>query len=162
MKYDRKEPCPIRHENGNCTCVGGFCTAVSDPICEAVRNAYDSGYRAGIIKATVLEPWAQNLLENVRDLVEQFAYKITNKGRAAYTTGGLSALEAGFAALGWDDPRPAPECECQHPDCHEWATCGTPTKDGYKFLCYHHYEAELANREAEKNDVEQNMAHFGT
>lgn len=36
--------CPIRHENGNCTCVGGFCAAVPDPVCEAVRNAYDSGW----------------------------------------------------------------------------------------------------------------------
>lgn len=36
--------CPIRHENGNCTCVGGFCTAVPEPVCEAVRNAYDSGW----------------------------------------------------------------------------------------------------------------------
>jgi hypothetical protein len=102
----------------------------------------------------VLEPWAQNLLEIVRDLVEQFAYKIINKGRAAHTAGGLSALEAGFDTLGWDDPHPAPECECQHPGCHEWATCGTPTKDGYKRLCSRHYEAELANREAEKNAKE--------
>lgn len=44
MKYDRKEPCPIRHENGNCICVGGFCTAVPDPVCEGVRNAYDCGW----------------------------------------------------------------------------------------------------------------------
>lgn len=36
--------CPIRHEIGNCVCVGGFCTAVPDPVCEAVRNAYDSGW----------------------------------------------------------------------------------------------------------------------
>lgn len=100
-------------------------------------------------------PTVEAELEQVaQDLLEQFAYKITYKGRAAYTAGGLSALEAGFAALGWDDPRPAPECECQHPGCHEWATCGTPTKDGYKRLCSRHYEAELANREAEKNAEE--------
>ena len=36
--------CPVRHESGNCTCAGGFCTAVPDPVCEAVRNAYDSGW----------------------------------------------------------------------------------------------------------------------
>lgn len=36
--------CPIRHENGNCVCVSGFCTAVPEPVCEAVRNAYDSGW----------------------------------------------------------------------------------------------------------------------
>lgn len=55
MKYDRKEPCPIRHENGNCTCIGGFCTAVPDPVCEGVRSAYDSGYRTGLLKAKEAE-----------------------------------------------------------------------------------------------------------
>lgn len=35
--------CPVRHENGNCTPVGGFCTAVNGPVCEAVRAAQDAG-----------------------------------------------------------------------------------------------------------------------
>lgn len=34
--------CPMRHENGNCLPMGGFCTANKD-ICEALRNAYDMG-----------------------------------------------------------------------------------------------------------------------
>ena len=39
--------CPMRHpDNGNCTVAGGFCTAVSDPICEALHNAYDCGRRS--------------------------------------------------------------------------------------------------------------------
>lgn len=41
---DMRRDCPIRHpENGNCTCIGGFCTAVSDEICAGLRNAFDSG-----------------------------------------------------------------------------------------------------------------------
>lgn len=39
---DRNE-CPMRHENGNCLCMGGFCTAVSDEVCIAMRSAYLSG-----------------------------------------------------------------------------------------------------------------------
>lgn len=39
---DRKD-CPMRHENGNCLPCGGFCTAVSDPICEALHNAFEHG-----------------------------------------------------------------------------------------------------------------------
>lgn len=39
---ERKD-CPMRHENGNCMPVGGFCTAVNDAICEAVHSAYRSG-----------------------------------------------------------------------------------------------------------------------
>ena len=42
MKPER-ENCPMRHECGNCLPAGGFCTAVSDPICEALHNAFDSG-----------------------------------------------------------------------------------------------------------------------
>ena len=129
-------------------------------------DLYGMGIMAGndhAMKKIKEAPAVEAELEQVaQDLLKQFAYKITYKGRAAYTAGGLSALEAGFAALGWDDPQPAPECECQHPGCRECATCGMPTKDGYKRLCFRHYEAELANREAEKNDDEQNMAHNGT
>ena len=42
MTYKPKD-CPIRHENGNCLVVGGFCPAVNVYMCEVVRNAYDSG-----------------------------------------------------------------------------------------------------------------------
>lgn len=42
---DRDE-CPMRHENGNCTVAGGFCTAVNDPICEALHNAFYCGERS--------------------------------------------------------------------------------------------------------------------
>ena len=38
-----KNPCPMRHENGNCLPSGGFCTSVNEPICEALHNAYASG-----------------------------------------------------------------------------------------------------------------------
>lgn len=38
-----RKDCPMRHENGNCLPCGGFCTAVNDPICEALHNAYRDG-----------------------------------------------------------------------------------------------------------------------
>lgn len=41
---DKRKDCQMRHENGNCTVAGGFCTSVNDPICEALHNAYDCGY----------------------------------------------------------------------------------------------------------------------
>lgn len=40
---DKRKDCQIRHENGNCLVVGGFCAAVNVYMCEVVRNAYDSG-----------------------------------------------------------------------------------------------------------------------
>ena len=42
-----RENCPVRHDNGNCICVGGFCTAVPEEICKAVRSAYDDGFVKG-------------------------------------------------------------------------------------------------------------------
>ena len=47
MTENRKD-CPMRHENGNCTVAGGFCTAVNDPICEALHNAFECGYRSAL------------------------------------------------------------------------------------------------------------------
>jgi hypothetical protein len=77
----------------------------------------------------------------IEDLVRQFADQTVVDGVLCYTTGGLSALEDAFAVLGWSDPYPAPEMVCDHPGCCQWATCGTPTPDGYKQLCSDHYQA---------------------
>lgn len=84
---------------------------------------------------TVEAVMLSELKDFAADVVAQFGYKSFKDGRPAYTTGGLSTLERAFDILDWDDPHPAPECECNTPGCHEWATCGTPTDDGYKFLC---------------------------
>ena len=45
---NKRKDCPMRHENGNCTVSGGFCTAVNDQICEALHNAFDCGYRSAL------------------------------------------------------------------------------------------------------------------
>jgi hypothetical protein len=82
------------------------------------------------------------LLSVIEDMAYQFAYETKHRGRAALTTGGLSALESAFDALAWRDPHPIPESECQTRGCHERASCGTPTKDGYRRLCGRHYSDE--------------------
>ena len=43
MRLIERKDCPMRHENGNCTAAGGFCTAVNDSICEALHNAFNCG-----------------------------------------------------------------------------------------------------------------------
>lgn len=45
---DKRKDCPMRHENGNCTVAGGFCTAANNHICEALHNAFDCGYRSAL------------------------------------------------------------------------------------------------------------------
>lgn len=46
--------CPMRHENGNCTVAGGFCTAVNDQICEALHHAYDFGYKESLSRDEIV------------------------------------------------------------------------------------------------------------
>ena len=48
---DKRKDCLMRHENGNCNVIGGFCTAVNDPICAGLHNAYDCGYCDGETRA---------------------------------------------------------------------------------------------------------------
>lgn len=38
-----EKECSLRHENGNCFHVGGFCTAVPEYLCKALRSAYERG-----------------------------------------------------------------------------------------------------------------------
>lgn len=51
MNTELRKNCPMRHECGNCLPAGGFCTAVNDPICEALHNAYDTGWHAAFFRA---------------------------------------------------------------------------------------------------------------
>jgi hypothetical protein len=77
------------------------------------------------------------------DMVNQFAYSLEDPPRI--TAGGLSALENAFSVLGYPDPKEMPERKCQYGDCTKTATCGTPTKNGYKRVCLKHFD-ELEER----------------
>jgi len=80
------------------------------------------------------------LKEALENMVYQFAYTVQRDGRLHLCTRGLSALEDAFEALGWPDPMPMPEGECDVEGCTRPATCGTPTADGYRNLCWKHFE----------------------
>lgn len=92
-----------------------------------------------------------DLKEFAEDVLYQFGYKINCNGGLHITAGGLSTLEWAFSILGWEDPYPFPEGECEWDGCHEYATCGTLTQDGYKRVCGKHYEHIRASEEAERN-----------
>ena len=79
-----------------------------------------------------------DMREFAEDVVYQFGYYCQNGGRLHITHGGLSTLEHAFDILGWENPHPVPECECEIDGCYEHATCGTPTADGYKRVCCRH------------------------
>ena len=84
-------------------------------------------------------PAVDAMREFAEDVAYQFGYYCQNGGRLHITHGGLSTLEWTFDILGWDNPHPVPEFECEIDGCHEHATCGTPTKDGYKRVCGKHF-----------------------
>ena len=102
--------------------------------------------RLAAYEDTGLEP--EEIKGFAEDVAYQFGYYFPIKDMLYISTGGLSTLERAFDILGWNDPHPVPECECEFPGCHEHATCGTPTKDGYKRVCGKHF-AELTREEAE-------------
>ena len=118
------------------------------------RLEYASEYIPLIDAANCLSSYEDTGLEPeeikgfAEDVAYQFGYYFPIKDILYISTGGFSTLEWAFRILGWNDPHPVPECECEFPGCHEHATCGTPTKDGYKRLCGKHF-AELAREEAE-------------
>lgn len=75
------------------------------------------------------------LREALEDMVRQFGYV----GDGKIGTCGLSALEGAFAALGWDDPCPAPvELICDEPGCGAASSCGAPGTP-YRYTCYKHW-----------------------
>jgi len=47
--------------------------------------------------------------EALEDMIFQFGYRSVVNGKPVIFTGGLSALESAFEALGWDDPHYIPE-----------------------------------------------------
>ena len=112
---------------------------------KAGRTNYAVAARLAAYEDTGLDP--EEIKEFAEDVAYQFGYYFPIKDMLYISTGGLSTLERAFDILGWNDPHPVPECECEFPGCHEHATCGTPTKDGYKRLCGKHF-AELAREEA--------------
>ena len=120
----RENPCPY---NGMCS---------QRQTWERLKEYEDTG----------LEP--EEIKGFAEDVAYQFGYYFPIKDILYISTGGLSTLERAFRILGWNDPHPVPECECEFPGCHEHATCGTPTKDGYKRVCGKHF-AELYRDEAE-------------
>ena len=120
----RENPCPY---NGMCS---------QRQTWERLKKYEDTGLEPEEIKAFA------------EDVAYQFGHYFPIKDILYLSTCGLSTLESAFDILGWNDPHPVPECECEVPGCHEYANCGTKTKDGYKRVCGKHF-AELTREEAE-------------
>lgn len=101
--------------------------------------------RLAAYENTGLEP--DDIRAFAEDVAHQFGYHSHQNGRLYLTHGGLSTLEWAFEILGWENPHPDPENECEIEGCHHYASCGTPTKDGYKRVCSHHFALIQSGKE---------------
>jgi len=128
---------------------GGFSKTPWENVRETAKRPLRQRICAALAVAVpVVKAEYRELLE---DVALQFAYRAGGKQKSlrCLTTGGLSTLEAVFAALGWDDPHYVTEGYCEQPGCMEWATCGANTNDGYKRLCGEHFLAAIREQEGE-------------
>ena len=126
-------------------CTWDYIDRLRMALASACKERDELKKRLSAYKDTGLEP--EEIKEFAEDVAYQFGYYFPIKDILYISTGGLSTLEWAFRILGWNDPHPVPECECEFPGCHEYANCGTQTKDGYKRVCGKHF-AELAREEA--------------
>jgi hypothetical protein len=88
----------------------------------------------------------QEMREALEHMTCQFGYwnPGESKGQGGLTTGGLSALEDAFAALGWDEPHYVKEMECDEPGCGAQNSSGWPSPRGYRHTCHDHYRATIS------------------
>ena len=82
------------------------------------------------------------LHQALEGMVFQFGYRGVKNGQPTIWTGGLSALEEAFWALGWDNPHYLPEegFTCAIVGCLGEDTTGTRWAGLYLRLCPQHYD----------------------
>ena len=88
----------------------------------------------------------ESFREALEDMVWQFAHRGVKGGKSVMHTGGLSALEGAFIALGWDDPKYVEDMDgsiCDVDGCAEWVVAqgGMWREEGYWCLCRDHSRA---------------------
>jgi len=94
-----------------------------------------------VIKYGSYEDEQRYYAEVLEDMVWQFGYRGVKNNQPVIHTGGLSALESAFEALGWDDPHYLPNAEgycCEIEGCVEEDTCGLHWESLYLRLCSKH------------------------
>ncbi|KKM27871.1 hypothetical protein LCGC14_1570370 [marine sediment metagenome] len=79
--------------------------------------------------------------EDLESMVWQFGYRGTKGGRLMISTGGLSALEEAFSAIGWEDPHYVddPSMECDVEGCHDWRSPQIHWDGVYSLICDSHF-----------------------
>ncbi|MBC8274801.1 MAG: hypothetical protein H8E40_07530 [Chloroflexi bacterium] len=85
----------------------------------------------------------------LQDMVWQFGFRGTKEGKPIIWTGGLSALEGAFEALGWEDLHYLPDAEgycCEIKGCVEPDTSGLRWGGLYLRLCHEHTKQQFEGK----------------
>lgn len=142
-------PCQIADApcHPRCTCVmpvsSSGCLCCARYGSEEQRKAMANMLVAQSARVAELEGQIKELRDVIEDMVYQFGYSGVKDGQPTLGSGGLSALDGAFDALGWSNPYIIPNpvwCDAPvEPRCPHQTTCGTPTPDGYKRFCDEHF-----------------------
>jgi len=84
----------------------------------------------------------------LESMVWQFGYRGTKNSKLMIWTGGLSALEEAFEALGWEDPHYVDDesMECDIERCHEWCSSQMHWDGIYVLMCSNHFTDYCAGK----------------
>lgn len=67
---EERKNCPMRHDNGNCMPLGGFCLdAVDDELCHAMHNAYAHGRLDERLQKKVENASAEDIVTTIKEIV---------------------------------------------------------------------------------------------
>ena len=88
----------------------------------------------------------------LEEMAMEYATHTTDGKVLLLTTSNMSALQAAFRALGWDDPHEVDgeESGCNYPGCSEWAVYTTIAPDGTWLRRCKYHGGEWLTREREK------------
>lgn len=142
--------CRFRHEdNGNCTAVGGFCTAVQAAHCPLLRQYLDTGMTPEAFQSYVV--FLQDLIENQKasEALDRFRQlvKADKEGRLVvlpFTSGRTLLCKENI-----DSPRLMKDVEIAIRYC---SSCGIVFHMGYNVFCdlVKHGRITAVSEEAEK------------
>ena len=79
LNSEERRLCPMRHKNGNCLPMGGFCiNGVDDEICHALNNAYDMGLLDGTTLGKIKTTSEKDVAKSVQKLIRMYADAASN------------------------------------------------------------------------------------
>jgi hypothetical protein len=76
---EERKTCPMRHNNGNCLPLGGFCMdSINDDLCHAMRNAYEHGRLDERLLNKVRNASAEDIVDAMKLMIHSYDGEYSN------------------------------------------------------------------------------------